>query len=825
MSLLTNMSIERTSASMNASTNPAGYRYIGGDGINVDNEVYQITAKCDGNTILFNSEGQMTVSTALYAAGDNITISEDEHGQLTISAAMFQSQFQAGDRDRYELGLSDLNSVRMRVSSLEGRATAVEGRATTLETDLGIAEGNITSQGNRITTLENAQPGIDTRISDIEHDLNTTTTGLKDVVAGHTQSLIDHATDIGQLQQTVAGHTDFINEFSGLDSTLGGYGTQISDLQLDVQDLGSADTAIGLRIDGDEDRLDALELTVNGRTDDPNGEPDFAGHEQRIAGAERGILSTQNSISFIESRVLDLENAAGIGEGSGNSGIAGLRTDVDALQSDMTQAQSDIGDLQLAVTGAGEDANTAIGNAAQVAADLAEEIADRELDESTITDSISTLDGRVTDVAADASLALSRLSTLDNTTIPGINDAITQLNTDLSADISQNAADILQNTGDISDLAADITSINSGLTTIQGNIETNSTNIASNAQEIQNIQAAVAKKLMFGYNTLQASDINYQAVSAGTPYDDAQPYFVRNDYTYSPAYIAPSSVNVGDAYDGNKVYYIPTGEDTWTAYTYVDQETWESDVEAGGLTYYDQQVYLQDVPAGTVYDSGETYVTSDYQPYTYVDQETWETDLDAGTVYTTYMIPLYTESAGVYSAVSTSVPLDPNVTYYNQNEPTYSMIAAPEMEKVESSMIYRNDVNYYNKNLFGYYVYNEYAGGQSAWETDRDAGKVYMSPEWDEWTTDGVYEVNAAPEDSVAQINTQKDCYAIINSGIGNAMLISGTNLSINIPADPNGGVHVVTVPMAANETITVSATPGKRGTAVLGDIIIKTTV
>ena len=138
---------------MNASTNPAGYRYIGGDGINVDNEVYQITAKCDGNTILFNSEGQMTVSTALYNAGDNIIINEDEHGQLTISAVMFQSQFQDGDRDRYELGLTDLNSVRMRVSSLEGRATTVEGRATTLEADLGIAEGNITSQGNRITTL------------------------------------------------------------------------------------------------------------------------------------------------------------------------------------------------------------------------------------------------------------------------------------------------------------------------------------------------------------------------------------------------------------------------------------------------------------------------------------------------------------------------------------------------------------------------------------------------------------------------------------------------------------------------------------------------
>lgn len=818
MSLLTNMSIERTSASMNASTNPAGYRYIGGDGINVDNEVYQITAKCDGNTILFNSEGQMTVSPALYNAGDNIIINEDEHGQLTISAVMFQSQFQAGDRDRYEVGLSDLNSVRMRVSSLESRATSVEGRVTTLETNLGTAEGNITSQGNRITALENAQPGIDTRISDIEHDLNTTTTGLKDVVAGHTQSIIDQATDISQLQQAVAGHTDFINEFSGLDSTLGGYGTQISDLQLDVQDLGSADTALGLRIDGNEDRLDALELTVNGRTDDPSGEPDFAGHEQRIAGVEQGILSTQNSISFVESRVLDLENAAGIGEGSGNSGIAGLRDDVDTLQSAMTQAQSDIGDLQLAVAGANEDANTAIGDAAQVAADLSAEIADRELDESNITNSISLLDGRVTAVEADASLALSRLGTLDNTTIPGINGAITQLDTDLSADIAQNASNI-------SGLAADITVINSALTTIRGNIGTNFTNIAVNAQEIQSIQAAMAKKLASGYNILQASDISYRVVSAGTPYDDAQPYFVRNDYTYSPAYIAPSSVNVGDAYDGNKVYYTQTGEDTWTAYTYVDQATWESDVETGELTYYDQQVYLQLVPAETPYDSGETYVNAEYQPYTYVDAETWETDLDEGTVYTTYSIPLYTESAGVYSAVSTSVPLDPNVTYYNQNAPTYSMIAAPEMEKVASNGVYDSTANYYNRNRFGYYVYNDYSDGQLVWEADRDAGKVYISPEWEAITTDGIYEVNALPEDGVAQINTQKDCYAIINSGVGNALLISGSDLSINIPADSNGGVHVVTIPMAANETITVSATPGKRGTAVLGDIIIKTTV
>ena len=818
MSLLTNMSIERTSAPMNASTNPAGYRYIGGDGINVDNEVYQITAKCDGNTILFDSEGQMTVSTALYAAGDNITISEDEHGQLTISASMFQSQFQEGDRERYELGLSDLNSVRLRVSSLEGRATAVEGRVTTLETSMGTAEGNITSQGNRITTLENAQPGIDTRISDIEHDLNTATTGLKDVVAGHTQSLIAQATDIGQLQQTVAGHTDFINEFSGLDSTLGGYGTQISDLQLDVQDLGSADTALGLRIDGNEDRLEALELTVNGRVDDPNGEPDFDGHEQRIAGAEQGILSTRNSISFIESRVLDLERAAGIGEGSGNSGIAGLRTDVDALQVDMTQAQADIGDLQQAVSGVGEDANTAIGNAAQVAADLAAEIADRELDESNITDSISLLDGRVTDVEADASLALNRLSTLDNTTIPGINGAITQLDTALSEDIAQNASDI-------SSVAADVTTINGELTTIYSDIAANSRDISSNTQEIQSIQANIAKKLASGYSILQASDIIYRAVSAGTPYDDAKPYFVRNDYTYSPAYIAPSSVNVGDAYDGNKVYYTQTGENAWTAYTYVDQATWESDVESGGLTYYDQQVYLQEVPVGTAYDSGETYVDSEYQPYTYVDQETWETDLDAGTVYTTYMIPLYTESASVYSAVSTSVPLDPNVTYYNRNEPTYSMIAAPEMEKVASNGVYDATANYYNRNRFGYYVYNDYSDGQLVWEADRDAGKVYMSPEWEAITTDGIYEVNAAPEDSVAQINTQKDCYAIINSGIGNAMLISGTNLNINVPADPNGGVHVVTVPMAANETITVSAAPGKRGTAILGDIIIKATV
>lgn len=803
---------------MNASTNPAGYRYIGGDGINVDNEVYQITAKCDGNTILFNSEGQLTVSSALYGAGDNIIINEDDNGQLTISAVMFQSQFQDGDRDRYELGLSDLNSVRMRVSSLEGRATAVEGRATTLETDLGIAEGNITSQGNRITTLENAQPGIETRISDIEHDLNTTTTGLKDVVAGHTQSLIDQATDIGQLQQTVAGHTDFIDEFSGLDSTLGGYGTQISDLQLDVQDLESADAAIGLRIDGNEDRLDALELTVNGRTNDPNGEPDFAGHEQRIAGAERGILSTQNSVSFIESRVLALENAAGIGEGSGNSGIAGLRTDVDALQSDMTQAQSDISDLQEATAGVANDLNTAVGNISQVSSDLADEVTNRGLAEAEINNSIDAIDARVTQLETDSSLALSRLSTLDNTTIPGINSSITELETSLSGDISSN-------TDAIAGVAADVASINSDLTYIYSSIDTNSRNISANAQDIQNLQNSSSRKLGSGYSVLSASVLNYQQVSVGVPYDDAKPYFIRNDYTYSQTYISPSTVSAGDEYDGSRAYYTRTGDSSWTAYTYVDQETWETDAASGGLEYYAQNVYLQEVPEDTAYDSNVQYVTSDAEPYTYVDQETWESDLAVGNVYTTYTIPLYTEANGVYTAIPSTDPLDPNVTYYLRNDPTYSMIAAPEMEKVESSTVYRNDVNYYNRNRFGYYVYNEYAGGQSAWETDRDAGKVYMSPEWDEWTTDGVYEVNAAPEDGVAQVNTQKDCYAIINSGIGNAMLISGSNLSINVPADPNGGVHVVTVPMAANETITVSATPGKRGTAVLGDIIIKTTV
>lgn len=818
MSLLTNMSIERTSASMNASTNPAGYRYIGGDGINVDNEVYQITAKCDGNTILFNSEGQMTVSTALYNAGDNIIINEDDNGQLTISAVMFQSQFQNGDRDRYELGLSDLNSVRMRVSSLEGRATAVEGRASSLETDLGIAEGNIISQGNRITTLENAQPGIDTRISDIEHDLNTATTGLKDVVAGHTQSLVSQATDIGQLQQTVAGHTDFINEFSGLDSTLGGYGTQISDLQLDVQDLSSADTALGLRIDGNEDRLDALELTVNGRTNDPNGEPDFAGHEQRIAGAEQGILSTRNSISFVESRVLALENAAGIGEGSGNSGIAGLRTDVDALQSDMTQAQSDISDLQEATSGVADDLNTAVGNISQVSSDLADEVTNRGLAETAINNSIGAIDTRVTQLETDSSVALNRLSTLDNTTIPGINSSISQLETSLSNDISSN-------TNAIAGVAADVSSINSDLTSIYSGIDTNSRNISSISQEMQNLQNSSSKRLGSGYSVLSASVVNYQPVSSGAPYDDTKPYFIRDDYTYSQTYISPSTVSAGDEYDGSRVYYTRTGESSWTSYTYVDQETWETDAASGELEYYAQDIYLQEVPEDTVYDSNVQYVTSSFEPYTYVDQETWESDLAAGNVYTTYTIPLYTEAGGVYTVIPSTDPLDPNVTYYLRNDPTYSMIAAPEMEKVESSMVYRNDVNYYNRNRFGYYVYNEYAGGQSDWETDRNAGKVYMSPEWEAITADGIYEVSAAPEDGVAQINTQKDCYAIINSGIGNAMLISGTNLNINVPADPNGGVHVVTVPMAADETIIVSATPGKRGTAVLGDIIIKTTV
>lgn len=803
---------------MNASTNPAGYRYIGGDGINVDNEVYQITAKCDGNTILFNSEGQMTVSTALYNAGDNIIINEDDNGQLTISAVMFQSQFRDGDRDRYELGLSDLNSVRMRVSSLEGRATAVEGRATTLETDLGIAEGNITSQGNRITTLENAQPGIETRISDIEHDLNTTTTGLKDVVAGHTQSLVSQATDIGQLQQTVAGHTDFINEFSGLDSTLGGYGTQISDLQLDVQDLESADTAIGLRIDGNGDRLDALELTVNGRTNDPEGEPDFAGHEQRIAGAEQGILSTRNSISFVEGRVLALENAAGIGEGSGNSGIADLRTDVDALQGDMTQAQSDISDLQEATSGVADDLNTAVGNISQVSSDLADEVTNRGLAETAINNSIGAIDTRVTQLETDSSLALSRLSTLDNTTIPGINSSITQLETSLSGDISSN-------TDAIAGVAADVSSINSDLTSIYSGIDTNSRNISSISQEMQNLQNSSSKRLGSGYSVLSASVLNYQPVSSGAPYDDTKPYFIRNDYTYSQTYISPSTVSAGDEYDGSRVYYTRTGESSWTSYTYVDQETWETDAASGELEYYAQNIYLQVVPEDTVYDSNVQYVTSSVEPYTYVDQETWESDLAAGNVYTTYTIPLYTEASGVYTVIPSTDPLDPNVTYYLRNDPTYSMIAAPEMEKVESSMVYRNDVSYYNRNRFGYYVYNEYTGGQSEWEADRDAGKVYMSPEWEAITTDGIYEVNAAPEDSVAQINTQKDCYAIINSGIGNAMLISGTNLSINVPADLNGGVHIVTVPMAADETIIVSATPGKRGTAVLGDIIIKTTV
>ena len=43
MALLSNMSIERTIGQMSSSTGAGGYRYLGGDGITVDNDLYKIS--------------------------------------------------------------------------------------------------------------------------------------------------------------------------------------------------------------------------------------------------------------------------------------------------------------------------------------------------------------------------------------------------------------------------------------------------------------------------------------------------------------------------------------------------------------------------------------------------------------------------------------------------------------------------------------------------------------------------------------------------------------------------------------------------------------
>ena len=344
MALLSNMSIERTIGQMNSSSGSGGYRYLGGDGISVDNDLYKISVNYNPETMTIDSNSRLTFDYNFLQAGDNITL-QYENGHLIINAAMFQSQFESGDKAKYDLACLNLGQAQLDIITINGNISTINNNITAISGQ----NGSIAQLDGRITTLESHDTDHETRIGTLEsHDT-------------------DHETRLGAAEATILAHTDTISAndqrsranaqdietIQGTIQTLTGYSGDIGNL---AERVIAAEGSIGTNADNIAANLLLIQANandisaINTAIDTPE-----TGYAARIADAENGIATNLGLIQALNARVNVLDpQGAEPGETLADR-VSAVEDDISSLQSTVDGYQTTFDSIDSVVSGLSDD--------------------------------------------------------------------------------------------------------------------------------------------------------------------------------------------------------------------------------------------------------------------------------------------------------------------------------------------------------------------------------------------------------------------------------------------------------------------------------------
>lgn len=643
MALLSNMSIERTVGQMSSSTGAGGYRYLGGNGIAVDNDLYKISVDYNPETLSIDDQSRLTFNYSFLQAGDNISINY-ENGQFVISAAMFQSQFEDGDKAKYDLACLNLSQAQLDIITINGNITTIQGDIRAINGE----NGSIAGLDSRIDTLESHDTDYSSRIGTLEsHDT-------------------DHETRLGAAEGTILAHTDTISandtrsrqnaqDISTINSTL----ETITGYSGDIGNLAERMTAAEGSIGTNADNIAANLLLIQANATDIAAintaiDAQDTGYAARITSVENYANTNRELITALNTRVNTLDPG---GAEPGES----LADRMNAVEDDIDNISSTLDSYQTTL--------------------------------DSLDGQISTISGDVSDLSLDVgnykTTTDTRLDTLEAFKLEADGE-IGDLQTATSS--LDNKVDILEGfQADTSPLLTSLeafqTSAGNRLDTLEGYRITDSGNISSlqstvsgHTTSINTLQSTVANKedvLSSTYYNAAPEPV-FTAVQNNETFDPDYHYFFQDPPSYSQYYPDIEYLSSEYVYDSSiDYYYYDQSNDQWLSYTYTDAETFASDIEALNLVYFDlsgvSSLYVSDgnsgyqlysgsfdpsgtyyiqveplysdryvpeitpVASGSSYDSSQSYFTIDLRgnmnSFTYVDSAGFDAAVASGLFY------------------------------------------------------------------------------------------------------------------------------------------------------------------------------------------------
>ena len=584
MALLSNMSIERTIGHMSSSSGAGGYRYLGGEGITVDNDLYKISVDYNPETLTIDADSKLTFNYSFLQSGDNVSINYED-GHLVISAAMFQSQFEDGDKVKYDRACLNLAQAQLDITTIKGNITAIQGDINAITGE----NGDLELIDTRLDTLEDHDSSHDGRLDTLEdHDTDheTRLTAAEGTIAAHTTTISANDTRSRTNAQNIEIINQTIETLTGYSGDIGNLAQRVTIAEGNISTNADNISANSAAIQSNADAIALINLAI----DDED-----TGYAARITSVENVAATNTGLIAAMNTR-LDALDPQGAAAGSS------ISDRLQAAEDDIDRLDTEIGGLGTTVDGVSSVAN-------QASSDLSD-LTDAYNSYTTATDGrLDTLEAFQTDAEGD----IDDLEATD-IVIGGRLDTLEGINAD----------------NRLTSLESFQSSASSTIETNTNSISSLQTTVGSHTTSINQLSSSVQNKedKLSSFYYLDAPEATYTLVTNDAAYDPDYSYFFADPITYSQYYPEPTYVDAeNDTYDSSINYYTYDAQnDQYAAYTYVDAETFASDA-ANGLIHFEYPagIQLYESDGGTGYtafngsiDPSDTYYEQD--PVTYSDR-------------------------------------------------------------------------------------------------------------------------------------------------------------------------------------------------------------
>lgn len=604
MTLLSNMSIQRTQSSMNSSSGAGIYRYSGKDCILVDNENYRIGLQYNPDALTKDADQYLTINPGFFCEGANIHITTNEYDQLVISADMYQSPFEEGDKAKYDLACTNLYSL-VNTVSLQG------DRIGTLDTAINGSGGLVASVASidaSIISLGQTDESLGNRLTTVETALNSEGGVLDDITAlqtltgadGHSLQISQLRTDLTTAEGNISTLQQSVSELTGTPSELGSLSQRI--------------TAVDGRVDG------VLELI--------NGTEQVDGLDDRLTDAESDISGLQVANTTMMGYIQQAQDDNGTNTGRINDINTRLTLIEEQGIANYAERLGTLEDAFLPMQQSFETIEGAVSTQADTISDLNAAVNG----ENGIDDRVEALESYVTsndDDISNISSINTRVSDLESLRIT--DSAAIQTNTDNLSTLNTNYSTFNYNvTNSLSSLGTRLNAVEGAISDFIGGL--------GDAFTIFDAPVPVAAQL-----------------DAEANYDISVRYYFKDADSYSTYVDTAIRVGDGDNYDSQITYYY-IDNNTIYPYTFSTQEQWEEDIANG--------VYYVPAPVGIdvyTYDSGtDTYSVVNAN---YLDMEM----LDNEEYYVKDVATYSKEFKPVFAQLTQAALYDNNIQYYTYN--------------------------------------------------------------------------------------------------------------------------------------------------------------